>query len=189
MEKNRAQLNFAEIQIEGEKIRLKRLANWVPRIYFATNIRQEQVREEYQELQPALCRKITAILNETLTTGGEVAIIDFPYPVNQLTNRVQIVTRHWYLRQVNAAIPAVRAFEWGYFSVRLTKIEHPNVKGGLSCSIFGNLRPFYTVGWNEEEAKFRRFIILTKEDKNLKLILDFNLEGTPAWKVNTEVFI
>ena len=115
--------------------------------------------------------------------------MDFPFPVGENTNRVQVVTRDYYLRQVNAALPFPRAFEKGYFSVRLANPEHPNVEGALTLAILKNAKPTYTIRWDDEEAGSRRFVVLTKQEGNWQLLLDFNLLGKACWRVVPKVFV
>lgn len=174
----------------------QRLARAAQKDYFGTDIRNERIDGKqtfdlYESIQPGMCRKITAGINDILQHNGKVVILDFPYPDRE-TCRAQVLDQNNYLRQVNGVRDQIRDFKSGTFSVRLAQPTHKNVDGALSLevrSLFGE-NVEYTTSWNDEETPRRRFAILARQHRAWKLILDFRLpseNGQSTWKINPEV--
>lgn len=189
----RAATAYQENTIARENLRRTAVAARLQ--YFGLGLTERQTFDNYEELQPALLRKITQVLNSTIQAGGRIVIIDFPFAAHDYRSRAQVVSQSSYLRQVFTGLQHTREFRRGHFSVSFAKPKNRNVPGALSLEVkdkFGT-EHVYTTTWNEEEAPEKRFAVLTVGSEGWKQLLDFKMPepyfiGKPRWKINTDLF-
>lgn len=184
-------------QEQGQVLKnLEELGRWALRRHASLELKKKGSFDEYDELGPGMCRKLTTDLNSLLQEKGLVIVVDFPYAIGDDRSRIQVLTSHAYLREVGPTTLLRRIREFLVdvpISVRVTNPTHPNIKGALNLEVKGNFGQdvLYTISANEEEDPKRRFAIITYKDGVYDLILDFktpNEPGKPIWRVNHRIF-
>ncbi|MEX2028801.1 MAG: hypothetical protein WD988_04865 [Candidatus Curtissbacteria bacterium] len=172
---------------------LELIAKAAKRLYFGSNEIRSTASTATETISRTHRKNLKTNLNKVLAGGGQVIIVDFPFPLNEDGARIQVVSSNSYLMQVPAIGLLTRDYRHGRdMSLHLSEPVYKNVEGALSLSVFADYQEhqehIHTTTWNESESSKRRFAVITRDGKqNWRVAIDFRLTtepGDPIWKIN-----